>query len=103
MDEILESEALLDEIRVFIDEKWKHGACELCDTDGWMIYPEPTTHIHLSAGGERGPQPGAAQRIVTFLPIGCRNCGNLRLIDARIFEKWREARRTGSTSPISRG
>ncbi len=87
---------LLDDLRDFIDEKWKHSECELCGTDGWMIYPEPATHIYLSVGDERSPPP-IPQPMVAFLPASCRNCGNLRLIDARTFEKWRKEREPGGT------
>jgi hypothetical protein len=27
--------------------------------------------------------------MMPYLPVSCINCGNLRLIDARTFEKWR--------------
>jgi hypothetical protein len=92
MAEIEVQRQLLDDVREFIDEKWKHSACELCDTDRWMIYPEPTTHIYLSVADERGPPQTAAHPTVAYLPLSCVNCGNLRLIEARTFEKWRRER-----------
>ena len=91
MAEIQVQRSLLDDIRDFIDEKWKHSACELCDTDRWMVYPEPTTHAYLAIGDEHGP-PRVPQPMVAFLPVSCINCGNLRLVDARTFEKWRKDR-----------
>jgi hypothetical protein len=90
MAQIEIGKALLDDVREFIDQKWMHSECELCDTDRWMIFPEPTTHVYLPIGDESAP-PRAyyAQPMGAFIPVSCVNCGNLRLIDARIFEKWR--------------
>jgi hypothetical protein len=95
MAEIDVRRSLIDEVREFIDQKWKNSACELCGTDRWMVYPEPTTDVYLSVGDERGPPP-APQPTVAFIPASCINCGNLRLIDARTFEKWRKAREPGA-------
>jgi hypothetical protein len=89
MAEIEVQRSLLDDVREFIDEKWKHSECELCGTDRWMVYPEPTTHLYLTVGDARSP-PSAPQPMVAYLPVSCINCGNLRLIDTRIFEKWRK-------------
>jgi hypothetical protein len=94
MTEWIVDRSLADDIRDFTYEKWKkQGACELCGTDRWMIYPDPTTHVYLPVGDEGGP-PRAyyAPPMVAFLPVSCINCGNLRLIDARTFEKWRRER-----------
>jgi hypothetical protein len=55
MAEIEVQRNLLDDMRDFIKEKWKHSECELCGTDRWMVYPEPATHAYLAAGDERGP------------------------------------------------
>ena len=83
---------LLDEVKEFINEKWKHGECELCGVDRWMIYPEPTSHAYLAVGDANGVPTRSwhAQPMVAFLPLSCTNCGNLRLIDARTFEKWQK-------------
>jgi len=98
MTEVQVQRSLLDDIRDFIDEKWtKQSACELCGTDRWMIYPEPSTHVYLPVGDEGGP-PQAPQPMAAFLPASCINCGNLRLIDARTFEKWRRTRELGETT-----
>ncbi|HTT81595.1 MAG TPA: hypothetical protein VMF86_18170 [Stellaceae bacterium] len=94
MAEIEVQRQLLDDIREFISEKWKHSECELCETDRWMVYPEPTTHIYLSVADERGPPQTSVHPTVAFIPASCINCGNLRLIDARTFEKWRAAKAT---------
>jgi hypothetical protein len=91
MPEIEVQRTLLDDVREFIDEKWKHSECELCGTDRWMVYPEPTTHAYLPVGDERNP-PSIPQPMVPYVAVSCINCGNLRLIDARTFEKWRRHR-----------
>jgi hypothetical protein len=70
MADIQVQRSLLDDIRDFIDEKWKHSACELCDTDRWMVYPEPTTHAYLPVGDERG-LPQAPQPMVPYLAVSC--------------------------------
>ena len=102
MAEVEEASDLLAEVREFIDQKWKHSACELCGTDRWMIYPQPTSYVYLSIADERGPLPRPfAQTIVAFLPVSCINCGNLRLVDARIFEKWRRERKPGTSESSS--
>lgn len=88
---------LLDDIREFIDQKWTHSACELCGTDRWMVYPDPTPYAYLSVADERSAPPAFAHPMVAFLPVTCVNCGNLRLVDARVFEKWREARSLETT------
>ncbi len=64
---------LLDEIKAFINEKWKHGECELCGTDRWMIYPEPASHAYVPVGDANGvPTRGwHAQPMVAFLPLSC--------------------------------
>jgi hypothetical protein len=87
---------LLDDIREFINEKWKHSECELCGTDLWMVYPEPTSYAYIPVGGGEGP-PETPQPMVAFIPASCTSCGNLRLIDARTFEKWRRERKPGRT------
>jgi hypothetical protein len=100
MTELQVQRSLLDDIRDFIEEKWKHSACELCDTDSWMVYPAPTTHVFLTVGSESGPPRVFPQPMVAFLPVSCINCGNLRLIDARTLERWRRERDRGNpTSP----
>jgi hypothetical protein len=83
---------LLEDLREFIEEKWKHSECELCGTDRWMVYPEPNTHAYLAVGEERTPPGRIPPPMVPYLPVSCINCGNLRLIDARTFEKWRRER-----------
>jgi hypothetical protein len=102
MAQIEVQRSLLDDIRDFIAENWKKdggstSVCERCGTDRWMIYPEPTTHLYLAVGDERGP-PAAPQPMVAFLPASCTKCGNLRLIDARTFEKWRRTREYPTTA-----
>jgi hypothetical protein len=94
MAEVDVQKRLLDEIKEFINEKWKHSECELCGTDRWMIYPEPTSHAYIPVGDANGVPTRAyyAQPMVAFLPLSCMNCGNLRLIDARTFEKWLRGR-----------
>ncbi len=96
MADIEGRQSLLDDVREFIDQKWNNSTCELCDTDHWMVYPEPTTYVYLSVGDERSPPP-IPQPMVAFIPASCINCGNLRLIDARTFEKWRREREQGAT------
>lgn len=83
---------LLDDVRDFIHDKWKHSECELCGTDRWMVYPEPTEYAYLTVGSRSGPLIISAQATVAFLPLSCVNCGNLRLVDARVFEEWREVK-----------
>jgi hypothetical protein len=56
-----------------------------------MVYPEPTTHVYLPVGDEGGPYT-APQPTVPYLPVSSVNCGNLRIIDERTFEKWRRER-----------
>ena len=98
MAEVQVQRSLLDDIRDFIDEKWTRGsACELCGTDRWMVYPEPTPYAYLVVGDERGPPPTHSQPAVAFIPASCTTCGNLRLIDARTFEKWRRERKPDRT------
>ena len=99
MAKIEVAKTLLDDVNEFTSEKWKHSECELCDTDRWIFYPEPTEYIYLAVANKGGPPRSLPQPSVAFLPLTCLNCGNLRLIDARIFEKWREAknRETSST------
>lgn len=97
MAEIGAQQNLLNEIREFINEKWNHSECELCGTDRWMIYPEPTPYVYLPVGDEEAP-PRFPQPMVAFLPASCINCGNLRLIDARTFERWRRERKAEETT-----
>lgn len=97
MAEIEVQRTLLDDIREFIEQKWKHRECEICGTDRWMVYPEPTTHLSLPVGDEHGPPAIFPQPMVSYLPISCVNCGNLRLIDARTFENWRRDRQGTET------
>jgi hypothetical protein len=92
MAEIDVQRSLLDDIREFIDEKWKHSECELCGTDRWMVYPEPNSYAYLIAAGEPGMVQPFAHATVAYIPLSCSNCGNLRLVDARIFEIWRGGR-----------
>lgn len=98
MADIEAQRSLLDDIRDFIAEKWKHSECELCGTDRWMSYPEPTEYIYLIVGGRAGPLTISSQATVAFLPLSCINCGNLRLIDARTFEQWRREKGRAKTS-----
>jgi hypothetical protein len=91
MAEIEVARTLLADVNDFTSEKWKHSECELCGTDRWMFYPEPTEYVYLVVANKSGPRE-PPQPTVAFLPLTCANCGNLRLIDARTFEKWREAR-----------
>jgi len=95
MAEIEVARTLLDDINEFTAEKWKHSECELCGTDQWMFYPEPTEYVYMVVATKNGPPNIFPQPSIAFLPLTCVNCGNLRLIEARIFEKWREARRPG--------
>ncbi|HEU0218844.1 MAG TPA: hypothetical protein VFQ90_19460 [Stellaceae bacterium] len=101
MAEIEVEPRLLDDVRDFIDEKWKHSECELCGTDRWAIYPDPYPYAYLVAAGEKGILQAFEHKTLPYLPASCTNCGNLRLIDARIFEKWREAKRAGRTKSSS--
>ncbi len=91
MAEIEVSRTLLDDIKEFISEKWTHSECELCGTDRWMTYPEPNEYVYLTVGAKAAPLALSSNAAVAFLPLSCVNCGNLRLLDARIFERWREA------------
>jgi hypothetical protein len=92
MAEIEAARTLLSDLNEFTSEKWKHSECELCGTDRWMFYPEPTEYVYLIVANKSGPANTLPQPSVAFLPLSFVNCGNLRLIDARVFEKWREAR-----------
>jgi RNase P subunit RPR2 len=94
MAEIEVARSLLDDVRQFIREKWKRSACELCDTDLWAIYPDPNTFIYLVAAGGPGMFQPYPHSTVPYLPVSCVNCGNLRLVDAGIFEKWRAEKAT---------
>jgi hypothetical protein len=97
MAEIETARTLLDDVNEFTAEKWKNSQCEICETDRWMFYPEPTEYMYLVVAPRSGPPNVYPQQSVAFLPLTCVNCGNLRLVDARIFEKWREARDRGIT------
>ena len=92
MAEIEAARTLIDEINQFTSEKWKHGECEICGTDRWVFYPEPTEYVYMVVGPRSGPPNVFPQPSVAFLPLACINCGNLRLVEARTFEKWREAK-----------
>jgi hypothetical protein len=94
MPEIEVEPSLLDDVRKFIEEKWQHSECELCGTDRWMIYSEPNQYAYLIAAGETGIVQPYAHTTMGYLPLSCSNCGNLRLIDARIFDLWRKGRET---------
>ncbi len=89
----IEHSQLLDDVREFIDQKWTHSSCELCGTDRWMVYTDPTPYAYLSVADEQGAPAAYSHPMVAFLPVTCVNCGNLRLVDARVFEKWRSAKR----------
>lgn len=93
MAEVDVQQTLLDEVRGFINEKWQHSECELCGTDRWMIYPEPNQYAYLIASAETGLQP-STHNTIGYLPLSCSNCGNLRLIDSRIFDLWRKDKKT---------
>jgi len=73
MAEVDVQKNLLAEIKEFIDDKWKHSECELCGTDRWMIYPEPTSHAFIPVGDANGVPTRAyyAQPMVAFLPLSC--------------------------------
>jgi len=92
MPEIEVQRTLLDDVREFIDKKWKHSECELCGTDRWMVYPEPNVYAYLIAASDKNAPQSFAHAMVPYVPVSCVNCGNLRLIDARTFEKWRRER-----------
>jgi hypothetical protein len=53
MPEIEVQRTLLDDVREFIDEKWKHSESELCGTDRWMVYPEPNVYAYLIAASDK--------------------------------------------------
>jgi hypothetical protein len=97
MAEIETPPRLLDDIRDFIDEKWRHSECELCGTDQWMVYGEPNQYAYLLASGEPGTLHSYAHVTVGYLPLSCSNCGNLRLIDTRIFSLWRKGKKMQTT------
>ncbi|HEY3909157.1 MAG TPA: hypothetical protein VGM07_04615 [Stellaceae bacterium] len=92
MAEIEVQRSLLDDVREFIEEKWKHSECELCGADRWMVYPEPNVYAYLLAASDKNVPQAYSHSTVPYVPVSCVNCGNLRLIDARTFEQWRSER-----------
>ena len=89
MPQVEVARTLLDDVRDFIDEKWKHSECERCGTDKWAIAPEPLSYVSLDAGINPSPFSGQAMACVALI---CTNCGNLRLVAKGAFDKWREER-----------
>jgi hypothetical protein len=65
----------------FIDTKWKHGACPVCESDSWQV------------GGDIGELPTsdmyatdlvAAGSVYPLYPIFCTTCGYTLLFNAHI-------------------
>ena len=88
---------LLDDVRQFIDEKWKHPECERCGTQVWGVYPDPIVYAYLPISGERSPPMSLPPPSRSVLPLRCDNCGNVRLIDAEVFEQWRAEQKAKAT------
>jgi hypothetical protein len=93
MAEIAAARSLLDEIKEFTDLKWKQSECERCGVESWLIYPDEIAYIRLTVAGKESfpnvtPQPSRGA-----IPLTCLNCGNIRLIDTEVFERWRGERK----------
>src|SRR6266851_3488781 len=97
MAEIEVTKTILDDLREFSAEKWKHSECELCGTDKWGVNPEPFTLVYLPTTAEEELQRGYAHASILYFPVSCLNCGNLRLIWRGIFEQWRADRKAQTT------
>jgi hypothetical protein len=100
MAEIELERTILDDVKDFVDEKWKHSECEICGNDHWGINPEPASYVHLPMGS--GEQTLSISSILSAncLILNCTNCGNVRLVVKGIFDQWR-AERKGRTTKSS--
>ncbi len=101
MAEIEVAISLLDEIKEFTDEKWKTKECERCGVESWLIYPDVVAYVRLTLAGEDSLPNLAPQPSRGALPLTCLNCGNIRLIDTEVFQRWRAEQRAQTTKSSS--
>jgi predicted nucleic-acid-binding Zn-ribbon protein len=68
-------------VGAFLKNKWKHGSCPVCQTDGW----ETATDIAEMATSEiYATDPRASGATYPMFPIFCSNCGYTLLFNALI-------------------
>ena len=91
MTDIEVTRTILDDIREFVEEKWKHSECEICGTDSWGVNPEPLSYAHFTVGADLAPNVIPAPSVGALM-LNCTNCGNIRFVAKWTFDQWRAER-----------
>ncbi|HEV3319189.1 MAG TPA: hypothetical protein VG053_05565 [Solirubrobacteraceae bacterium] len=65
-----------DALNQWFQEKWKHGACPVCEVDRWALLPR------LGMVPNANPPGPTGGNMVPVLLIVCSNCGYLLSINA---------------------
>jgi ribosomal protein S27E len=92
MTDIHGSDNVLEDARIFVEEKWKNIRCERCESNDWTMDSDLFGYVNVNS--DWGQEMESFDRQLRFLAIACNNCGNLALIWKGIFDKWRAGRTT---------
>jgi predicted nucleic-acid-binding Zn-ribbon protein len=68
-------------LHAFIESKWKHGPCPVCQTDSWIVGSEIG---EMSMSEIYATDVMAASSVYPLFPIFCTNCGYTLLFNAQI-------------------
>lgn len=65
-----------DALNRWIEEKWRHGPCPVCDTNEWVPLPRIGMVPNINPPGPNGGN------VVPVLLIHCTNCGYMLTVNA---------------------
>jgi hypothetical protein len=70
----------IDQVKLgeWFSEKWKHGACPVCETNRWTPLPRLGMVPNINPPGPDGGN------VVPVLLINCTNCGYILAINALV-------------------
>ncbi len=79
----------VDDLRLFIKEKWGDGLCECCGKDSWIFGGSHSEQIGaLIRPSEDGNYSIPGSLLAESYVMVCNNCGNVRLLSRYIVDKW---------------
>jgi hypothetical protein len=79
----------VDDLLVYINEKWNEGLCECCGKSSWIFggnHSEQTGALIRPSEDGNYSVPGS--HLAEVYVMVCNNCGNVRLLSRYIVDKW---------------
>lgn len=77
-----------DEIQRFLQQRWKLGICEVCETQNSFEYAGDEELVVILPVSEPDALTTLTNKVIVAFPMLCSSCGNTKLLAAVAIRNW---------------